>query len=114
MERAGNDDSAERTRPRRVSLERLDELFGPPVEVFAATPDDGRDGHADSPQRGPPSVGTVVLEDVLRFARPVEAQVAPGASNAERARHEIVPIACGDALRHGHAAAQLRPADLLH
>src|SRR4029077_4944223 len=63
--RAGDHESPERPGAGGVQRERVDERLGWAVEVLASTADDGRDGQADSAQRGPARVGAVIREDVL-------------------------------------------------
>src|SRR5213076_2304294 len=112
--RSRDDDAGEGAGPGRVPLEGADELRRTPVEVVIPAADDGRDGQADPSEGGPASIGPVVGEDVFRLARPIQAEVTPGAPEAPGARDECLRISARDPLRARDPASKLAAADALH
>jgi len=114
VEGAGDDDRGERSGLRRVLFKCLDQCRDGPVEVFVAAPDDDRDGNSDSSERRPATVGPVVGEEVLGFPGSIEAEVAPGAPEAECCGDQPVRITRREALGDGDAPPELGGADLHH
>src|SRR5256886_5975721 len=114
VERSRDDDAGERAGKGCVVLECRDELRRTPVEVLVATADDDSDRRAHPSKRGPASVGSIVGEDVFGLARPIQAEVAPGAPEAPGAWHERLRVSARDPLRERDPASKLAAGDLLH